>query len=281
MTVKHIIKIKESIKVLEQLKSKPTPQKVMDFDKQLRSFFGTQYSHSTLAAKISTAGVGYAVSDSELVNDINCMISTLEGMLAQESKFEEVSSILDLIEEGENIAEDYDSRQKFITKIYYRFNSVIKFDKSIISIANDAISHKSALDFELYDINSIADEVIDGLIHRLRTYADSLLNGENMAKTARKSSPLVTINNTNYQKQSQSQTVEITFSQVLSDIQNKGLSNEDFAQLTKLLTEFENERNSKKKSSLWEKAKNVLKYICDKSIEIGIAVLPYIVNAIK
>ena len=83
------------------------------------------------------------------------------------------------------------------------------------------------------------------------------------------------------QIQSQSQSIEITFSQVLSDVQNKGLSAEDMVELTKLLTEFENERQSKKKPSLWDKAKNVLKYLCDKSIEIGIAVLPYIVGALN
>ena len=37
MTVKHIIKIKESIKTLEQLKNNPTPQKIMDFDKQFKN----------------------------------------------------------------------------------------------------------------------------------------------------------------------------------------------------------------------------------------------------
>lgn len=281
MTVKHIIKIKESIKTLEQLKNNPTPQKIMDFDKQLASFFGTRYSHATFAATYSSISIGYAVSGTSLLNDIDCMISTLEGMLAQETKYEEVSNILDLIEEGEATPNDYDSRQKFIAKIYYRFNDVIKFDKSISSIANDAISHKSALDFELYDENSIADEVIDGLIHRLKIYADSILQAETKPKTTSKSSPAVIIHNTNSQSQSQNQTIEITFNQVLSDVQNKGLSDEDFAKLTKLLMEFENERQSKKKTSLWDKAKNVLKYLCDKSVEIGIAVLPYIIGALN
>ena len=98
--------------------------------------------------------------------------------------------------------------------------------------------------------------------------------------TATRGNGIQVINNVN-QSQSQSQSIEITFSQVLNDVQNKGLSDEDLVKLTKLLTEFENERKSKKKSSLWEKAKNVLKYLCDKSVEIGIAVLPYIVSAIN
>ena len=168
------------------------------------------------------------VSETELLTDIACMISTLEGIMAKDSKYEEVSSILDLIKEGENISTDYDSRQKFIAKIYYRFNDVIKFDKSIVLIANDAISCKSSIDFDLYDVHSIADEVIEGLTHRLRMYADSILQEEIKPKTASKSSPSVIINNTNNQSQTQSQSIEITFSQVLSDVQNKGLSDEDF-----------------------------------------------------
>lgn len=278
MTVKHIIKIKESIEKLEQLKSNPTPQKVIDFDRQLTSFLGTQYSHSMLTANMAQVR---CVSDAELFTDIDCMISTLEGMLATDWRYEEVSDILDLIKEGENIATDYDLRQKFIAKIYYRFNDVIKFDKSIILIANDAISRKSSLDFDLYDVSSIADEVIEGLIHRLKIYADTILQEKIKPKTASKSSPSVIINNTNSQSQTQSQSIEISFSQVLSDVQNKGLSDEDLVKLTKLLTEFENERQSKKKTSLWDKAKNVLKFLIDKSVEIGIAVLPYIVGAIK
>lgn len=97
---------------------------------------------------------------------------------------------------------------------------------------------------------------------------------------ATKGNGIQVINNVS-QNQSQSQSVEITFNQVLSDIQDKGLSDEDLGKLTKLLTEFENERKKKSKISLWDKAKNVLKYLFDKSVEIGIAVLPYIVNAIK
>lgn len=98
--------------------------------------------------------------------------------------------------------------------------------------------------------------------------------------TAKKGNGIQVINNVS-QNQSQSQSMEITFSQVLSDIQDKGLSDEDLGKLTKLLTEFENERRNKNKTSLWEKAKNVFKYLFDKSVEIGIAVLPYIVGAIK
>lgn len=98
--------------------------------------------------------------------------------------------------------------------------------------------------------------------------------------TATKGNGIQVINNVN-QSQTQSQSIEITFSQVMNDVQNKGLSDEDLVKLTKLLTEFENERRNKNKTSLWEKAKNVLKYLFDKSVEIGIAVLPYMVGAIK
>ena len=281
MTVKHIIKIKESIRTLEKLKNNPKPQEIMDLDKQLTSFLGTQYSHIMLTATYSIITTGHAVVGTSLLNDIDCMISTLEGMLAKEPKYEEVSNILDLIEEGESIPNDYGSRQKFIAKVFYRFNDVIKFDKSISSIANDSISHKSTLDFDIYEENSIADEVIDGLIHRLKIYCDSILQVESKPKIASKSSPSVIIHNTNNQSQSQNQTIEITFSQVLNDVQGKGLSDVDFAKLTKLLMEFENERQSKKKTSLWDKAKDVLKYLCDKSVEIGIAVLHYIIGALK
>lgn len=97
---------------------------------------------------------------------------------------------------------------------------------------------------------------------------------------ATKGDGIQVINNVS-QSQSQSQSIEISFSEVLSVIQNKGLSDEDLVKLTTLLTEFENERKSKNKTSLWDKAKNVLKYLFDKSVEIGMVVLPYIASSLK
>ena len=81
---------------------------------------------------------------------------------------------------------------------------------------------------------------------------------------------------TQNQSQSQNQSVEISLNQVIREVQNIGLSPEETLALIKALNEFDDARKKKDKPSLWEKAKNVLKYIFDKSIEVGIAVLPYI-----
>lgn len=112
-------------------------------------------------------------------------------------------------------------------------------------------------------------EDIDQLIGSLNK-----IKAETIIEASKKNEPYIQIS----QNQSQSQSIEITFSQAISSLSKQNLSSDDFAELTKMLSEFEEQRKAKNKASLWEKAKNVLKYLLDKSIEVGVAVLPYLAS---
>lgn len=74
----------------------------------------------------------------------------------------------------------------------------------------------------------------------------------------------------------------ITFEQtiqVIENIPNDILSKEDKEILNGKLASL-SAIKEKDKASKWEKAKEILKWIADKSVDVGIAALPYIVGAL-
>lgn len=81
--------------------------------------------------------------------------------------------------------------------------------------------------------------------------------------------------------QSVSSNVEVTLDSTVSVINNlpdDSLSDDEKMYLNGLLATI---NAAPDKSTRWEKAKNALKWIAEKSIEVGIAALPYIVEALK
>ncbi len=83
------------------------------------------------------------------------------------------------------------------------------------------------------------------------------------------------------QSQNTDFSISITFEQTISAIEaipDETLSQDDKEQLEGKLTKIKTEKD---KSKLWEKAQSALKWIADKGVEVGIAALPYIVEALK
>ena len=57
------------------------------------------------------------------------------------------------------------------------------------------------------------------------------------------------------------------------------LSDEEKQKLSKLITEFENEKESKE--GVWKKAKAILAFLLDKGVDVFIAVIPYVLNKVQ
>lgn len=75
--------------------------------------------------------------------------------------------------------------------------------------------------------------------------------------------------------------IQISFEQTISAIEaipNETLSQDEKEQLEGKLSKINTEKD---KSKLWEKAQSALKWIAEKGIEVGIAALPYIAEALK
>ncbi len=83
------------------------------------------------------------------------------------------------------------------------------------------------------------------------------------------------------QSQNAEISISITFEQTISAIEaipDETLSQDEKELLEGKLTKISTEKD---KSKLWEKAQSALKWIADKGIEVGIAALPYIAEALK
>ena len=57
------------------------------------------------------------------------------------------------------------------------------------------------------------------------------------------------------------------------------LSDEEKQKLSKLVAEFENEKESKE--GVWKKAKAILAFLLDKGVDVFIAVIPYVLNKMQ
>ena len=89
----------------------------------------------------------------------------------------------------------------------------------------------------------------------------------------------VTINNTNHNEANATSTVSITIDQTIkaiNEISPEVLSAYEKEELEEKLSAIEVAKTSGNKEKLAGKVGNVLKYIADKGIEVGIAALPYL-----
>lgn len=73
--------------------------------------------------------------------------------------------------------------------------------------------------------------------------------------------------------------VTVTLSQTIQELNKTSLSKAEFAEIMQMLVELENSKG-KHKNTAWDKAKRILAWLGDKAVDVGIAVLPYIVSAI-
>ena len=86
----------------------------------------------------------------------------------------------------------------------------------------------------------------------------------------------ITINNTN----ENNNYVSVTFESVRDKVNNMtSLPDEDIEEIQKRIGEIEEIVNSKEtKSKKWSKAKEIIKWIADKGVDVGIALLPLILK---
>ena len=88
----------------------------------------------------------------------------------------------------------------------------------------------------------------------------------------------ITINNTNTNENNNS--VSVTFESVRDKVNNMtSLPDEDIEEIQNRIDEIEEIVNSKEtKSKKWSKAKEIIKWIADKGVDVGIALLPLLLK---
>lgn len=90
----------------------------------------------------------------------------------------------------------------------------------------------------------------------------------------------ITITNTNNNTNENNNYVSVTFESVRDKVNNMAsLPDEDIEEIQKRISEIEEIVNSKEtKSKKWSKAKEIIKWIADKGVDVGIALLPLILK---
>ena len=149
------------------------------------------------------------------------------------------------------------------------------YEHEIKGIRNglDAYSADRALVSRPY--NDVRDARL--LRAKLDNYKINLKTGLHTVLRGNDSSVNVIQNN----QQEMHSSITITLQQTISDINSLPeniLSNEEKEILCGKLATLSAEKNSK---SRWEKAQGILKWIADKSIELGKVALPYVLQAIQ
>ena len=90
----------------------------------------------------------------------------------------------------------------------------------------------------------------------------------------------ITITNTNTNTNENNNSVSVTFESVRDKVNNMtSLPDEDIEEIQKRIDEIEEIVNSKEtKSKKWSKAKEIIKWIADKGVDVGIALLPLLLK---
>lgn len=154
-------------------------------------------------------------------------------------------------------------------------NDTVTAGKLLSEIRNIFLADIMYLDYGLRDEGKSVFDKLYLLVLKLRNLKGSLESEYEKTKLDQS----VIVNQT--QNQVSTITIQMTFEQTISAIEalpDETLSQDDKELLEGKLTKINTEKN---KSKLWEKVQSALKWIADKSIEVGIAALPYIAEAIK
>ena len=132
--------------------------------------------------------------------------------------------------------------------------------------------------FSLGDVRDVKDynwhEDLTQLIRNLEMLEEEVKSERQSKSTAKKVSSQnqnVVVNN--YVN------VTVTLSQTIHELNRTSLSKDELAEIMQMLAELE-ESKGKHKNTVWGKAKKVLAWLGDKAVDVGIAVLPYIMAAI-
>ena len=73
--------------------------------------------------------------------------------------------------------------------------------------------------------------------------------------------------------------ITVTLSQTLQELNKTSLNKEELTQIMTMLIDLDSLKG-KKKSAVWDKVKIILLWLGDKAVDVGIAVLPFVMSAL-
>ena len=210
--------------------------------------------------------------------ELNAIKEKLELLLVTEQnkdplfKFKEMMS--NDIGELQRILDNYDSvNEKEIQRIYLSITA--KYHPYVPQLGDGL--------YQYYAEQGFYEEVSgSSLEHNLRNIYNKLLTFRSLdypgLGAAVKNTPNTVVNITNSNENNN--TISVTFDSVREKVNGMtSLPDEDIEEIQKRINELEEIVNSKdSKSKKWSKAKEVIKWVADKGVDVGIALLPLILK---
>lgn len=284
MTLQQIEKIKATISELENLKTKPTPTDISRVDSSLENFFHELYKSPYLNISNYFA-YDMEITKEQMLADIDDIVSVLNGMLALDPKAAQISDVLELIFEGEHIEHSYEAIQKYISKVFYSYGDYIKLDKSIIAVATRAIKTDVDIEWGFKEENSIDYTVVEGILRKLRIYAQEVLEGKKES-TKKASAPSVVINNNPSISATASANaavdISIVFENAVRQVEDACLPDAQEKEVLAKIQELKDIMESKEsKGKRWAKIRDVFKWVAEQGIQVASIIVPLLATTIK
>ncbi len=234
--------------------------------KELRAFFGNVFN---IQLYVNSLYGKSEYNNQKIISDKASIRSFLDGILSKDDSNKAVLDILNLIDEGENSLNSDEQMRFFVSKVYFSYNDKIKFDKTT-EIAATAPS-----DFLNLGTVRVDENMVAGIINKLRNYGMSLLSQSSSAKSKSNPSVVINNNNTNSAAAFANADIKITIEQAKQQVEDAGFGDQQYKAVMDKLAEIESITNSQEsKGGKWKKAKEILKWCTEQGIEIAKIILP-------
>lgn len=275
MTLKQIEKTRSLLSRIDAINGL---REVQEFVSEVKAFYGDDF---TTKLKITSWNTPDTYSQVYEKNDKIAIQNFLESLIAQDINAPAIIDILDYIEEGERAKKNKKLREKYVSKVFYSYSDKISFDKMTEAIAT---APQEVLNFNMYQVT---EEMIDGIITKLKSYANILIKPKSLAKDS--NSSVQNKQEINFQphinietKNETNITIDAVFDNARQQIEDAGLSDVQTQELFNKLSELEEIAKSKEsKGKRWAKAKEVMKWLVEQGIAAASILIPVISESIK
>lgn len=275
MTLKQIEKTRN---LLSRVDSVNGLREVQEFVSEVKAFYGDDF---TTKLKIMSWNTQDTYSQVYEKNDKIAIRNFLESLLAQDINASAIIDILNLIEEGENIKNNRELWERYVSKVYYSYSDKIAFDQMTATIATAPQ--------EMWNLNmyQVSEEMIDGIIAKMKSYANILSKPKPLAKDG--NSSVQNKQEINFQphinietKNETNITIDAVFDNARQQIEDAGLSDVQTQELFNKLSELEEIAKSKEsKGKRWAKAKEIMKWLVEQGIAAASILIPVLSESIK
>ena len=275
MTLKQIEKTRNLLSRIDAIHGL---REVQEFVSEVKAFYGDDFKTKL---KITSWNTPDTYSQVYEKNDKIAIQNFFESLIAQDINAPAIIDILDYIEEGEQAKKNKKLREKYVSKVFYSYSDKISFDKMTEAIA---MAPQEVLNFNMYQVT---EEMIDGIITKLKSYANILINPKPLAKDS--NSSVQNNQEINFQphinietKNETNITIEAVFDNARQQIEDAGLSDVQTQELFNKLSELEEIAKSKEsKGKRWAKAKEIMKWLVEQGIAAASILIPVISESIK